>query len=174
MPLQKIYCSGFPRYAVSHSSLDSRSEETELGEPTALQPAGTICTSQSQRLLAVTTVTVPALSSPHGSFSCHVSHMLFSLFSSYPAQPPMLLIILLLLPSGQAKQPLLPVVSPGRIAQYRGKKLKESPFKSSSCPASRKVSLPTPQIKDTDVKLMPRLISAKKPRGFKTFIHLKL
>lgn len=55
-----------------------------------------------------------------------------------------------------------------------GKKLKESPFKSSSCPASRKVSLPTPQIRDTDVKLMPHLISAKKPRGFKTFIHLKL
>lgn len=67
------------------------------------------------------------------------------------------------------------VVSPSRIAQHRGKKkMKESPFKSSSCPASRKVSLPTPQIKDTDVKLMPHLISAKKPRGFKTFIHLQL
>lgn len=39
---------------------------------------------------------------------------------------------------------------------------------------SRQVSFPPPQIKGTDVKLMPRLITTKKPRGLQTFIHLEL
>lgn len=41
---------------------------------------------------------------------------------------------------------------------------KESPSKSSPCPVSRQVSLPPPQIKGTDVKLMPRLITTKKAK----------
>jgi len=174
MPLKLIYCSGIPRYAVSHSSVDNSSEETEPGEPMALRPAGTIRTSQSPWLPAVTALSLrPRCPQAHRPTPSCISHVLSSRTCSpniqhsrpccpSPRPPPF---------AFQARKAM---VSPAESHSTGEKKLKESPFKSSSCPASRKVSLPSPQIKDTDVKLMPHLISAKKPRGFKTFIHLKL
>lgn len=108
----------------------------------------------------------------HGSTPSCTSHVLLSSFIKFPAQPH---ILPSSLPSsGQAKQPHAPrsIAQPDRTAQTEISK--ESPSKSSSCPMSRQVSLPPPQIKGTDVKLMPHLITTKKPRGLQTFIHLEL
>lgn len=108
----------------------------------------------------------------HRSTPSHISHAALSPFSKCPTQPSSSSSSS---PSRQEKQPLLPMVSSGRTAQHRGEhKLKESPSKSSLHPASRKVSFATPQIKDMGAKPMPHLISAEKPRGFKTFLHLKM
>lgn len=128
-------------------------EETELVEPITLRPAGTIRTSQSRWLPAVTVLSPQA----HRSTPSHISHVLLSSFSKCPAQPPML--------SSSSSPPL-----PGRPSspcspQHHlagSHNTKESPLKSSSHPTSRKVSLPAPQMKGTDVKLMPHLISARK------------
>lgn len=107
----------------------------------------------------------------HRSTPSHISHALLSPFSEHP--PMLSLSSSPFLPGRQSN----PCSLPYHLAESHstgGVELKENPFKSSSGPASRKVHLPPPQIKDTDAKLMPHLISAKKPRGFKTLIHLKL
>lgn len=162
MPPQQMHCLGFSRHAVSPGS-----EETEPGEPTTLRPAGTIPTSQSRRLPAVT---VPALSSsPWVHPALHFTHAPLIILQISSTASHVVLIPALLRAGKSAPRS---IIYPDRTAQT--KISKENPSKSSSCPVSRQVSLPPPQIKGTDVKLMPRLITAKKPRGLQTFIHLEL
>lgn len=141
MPFLLSYSSGFWRYAVRPSS-----KETEAGDALSVASRDYQCLSIPMAACCHCAVTTPTLSSstqvdPQSHFTCAA---LSRSFYKYPAQPVMLS-SLLPFPSRQAEQPLLPTESPSRIAQHWGTKLKESPFKSSSCLVSSKVSLPLPR-----------------------------